>query len=333
MKGKPSGPRRAVVAHVQTWRPYTLCYPALVGAAGAGVAGAHSAGVFAAAAGGPALGWLAGHYLGDYFDRDLDAIAKPQRPIPSGRLSARTALICGIGCAAGSAAVVITANWRALLLFVLAMAGIVAYSRICKGRGISGNLVRGAITTLAFLIGGMMAAPLPPWPVVVLSVIFLVHDTCSNLVGAVRDANGDGAGGYRSVPASKGVPYAVRLSLLLYGIAVGLAALGALVVAHPGAYGALLVVAAALGCSGIVPLLWVSPGLIQVHALRAHQLLVVERLVLCCAVLAGGVPLPAALLVLAPVVLFSGLTQAAMRARHELPPANRATTDRKAYQL
>ena len=310
------GFRRAVVAHVQTWRPYTTAYPAMVGAAGASVAGASG---FAAAAVGPALGWLAGHYLGDYFDRDLDAIAKPQRPIPSGRLSPTAALACGIACALGSAVVVALANWRAIVLFVLAMAGIIAYSKVCKGRGISGNLVRGAITTLAFLVGAMCARAYPPWPAVALSVVFLLHDTSSNLVGTVRDVEGDKAGGYLSVPARYGVRFAVRLALGLYATAIVLALLGVLLpIKERVPFVVLLVVAASIGTAAFVPLL--GAAVTQVKALRAHQLLVVERLVLASAVLATGVPVAVVLAVLIPVLLFSGLTQAAMRARYELPP-------------
>lgn len=324
------------MAHVQTWRPYTLCYPALVGAAGASLAGANRPAELAAAVAGPALGWLAGHYLGDYFDRDLDAIAKPQRPIPSGRLSPKAALAGGICCALGSALVVVTANWRALVLFVLAMAGIVAYSRVCKGRGIAGNVVRGLITVLAFLVGAMTAHPLPPWPALALAPLFLLHDTASNLVGAIRDVAGDAAGGYRSVPARRGVPYAVRLALALYGGAIIVAALGALLplpLPLPNRIGYLVMVgcAAGIGVGAIVPLLGMTPAATQLRALRSHKLLVIERLVLACAVLLTGVGVRAAVLVLLPVLVFSGLTQALMRSRHELPPTV-LDTHRKAYQ-
>jgi geranylgeranylglycerol-phosphate geranylgeranyltransferase len=323
---------RTVVAHVQTWRPYTLCYPALVGAAGAGVAGADRAVEWAVAAAGPALG------LGDRVQVAVVVVADvvtgqpPQRPIPSGRLSSGTALACGVGCALASGVLVTAANWRALLLFLSAMAGIVAYSRVCKGRGISGNLVRGLITTLAFLVGTMIGRPLPPWPALVLAVIFLLHDTSSNLVGAIRDVEGDRAGGYRSVPARHGVPFAARLALALYGTAIGV---GAVAVALPlrlrADYAVLLVLAAGLGLTAVSPLLRLTPATTQVRALRAHKLLVVERLVLAAAVLAAGAPIRGVLLVLVPVVLFSAVTQAAMRSRHELPPTE-PDKHRKAYQ-
>ena len=343
---------RTVQAHVQTWRPYTLAHPALVGVAGACTAGgADRPGTLALAAGAPGLGWLAGHYLGDYFDRHLDAIAKPQRPIPSGRLLPEAALAGGVVCAAGSALILAAANWRTLLLFALAMTGIVVYSRICKGRGISGNLVRGALTALAFVVGAMLAQPDPPWRVFVPALMFLLHDTSSNLVGTIRDVDGDRVCGYLSVPVRHGVDVAARLALALYAgaIAVGTASAVLLPMAHRSGYTVLLVVAAGTGVAAFVPLLRqtrsvtrsvtgvAAPTETQAVALRAHKVLVVERLVLASAVIAAGTGARTVLGLLAPVLMFSVVTQRAMRSRHELPPPSPVKpgtpgTQRKAYQ-
>src|SRR5262245_21014757 len=41
--------------------------------------------------------YLAGMALNDYFDREQDARERPFRPIPSGRVAARTALFIGAG--------------------------------------------------------------------------------------------------------------------------------------------------------------------------------------------------------------------------------------------
>jgi geranylgeranylglycerol-phosphate geranylgeranyltransferase len=353
-RGNGYGVHRTVQAHVQTWRPYTLAHPALVGVAGASTAGgADRPGILALAAGAPGLGWLAGHYFGDYFDRHLDAIAKPQRPIPSGRLSPRAALAGGAVCAAGSALILALVNWRTLLLFAVAMAGIVAYSRIYKGRGISGNLVRGVLTALAFVVGAMLARADPPWRVFVPALIFLLHDTSSNLVGTIRDVDGDRAGGYLSVPVRRGVGPAARLALALYAVAVAVGAADAVLLpmAHPDGYAVLLGAAVGIGTVSFAPLLrWTrsvtaaanGPGT-QAVALRAHKVLVVERLVLTAAVIAAGTGARTVLWLLAPVLVFSVVTQRAMRSRHELPPPaavqpggegrpGTSGTERKAYQ-
>ncbi|MEV0087123.1 UbiA family prenyltransferase [Saccharopolyspora sp. NPDC050642] len=324
MRARWERARRSLWAHVQTCRPYTLCYPVLVGVAGAGVGGAAGLAEFVIAGCGPAFGWLSGHYLGDYFDRELDRVAKPQRPIPSGRLPAGTALTCGIGFAVGAAALLTWANWRTLLLVVVALGGIVAYSRFCKARGLSGNLVRGLITALAFLIGAMVVDPLPGWPAVVFSVVFLLHDTASNLVGTLRDVDGDRAAGYRSVPVRYGMRYATRLTTVLYVSAIVTAAFGLLLPHRPG-YPVLLAAAACVGLVAVLPLLWLAPTLSQARALRAHELLVAERLVLAGAVLARTVPAVTVGSLLVLVLVFSLWTQAVMRSKHEIAADDKET--------
>ncbi|MCS7481991.1 UbiA family prenyltransferase [Umezawaea endophytica] len=315
--------RGIVEAHVQTWRPYTLLYPGAVGWAGASVVGgAPGAGHLVAAVVIPVLVWLGGHYLGDWLDRHLDAIDKPQRPIPSGRLSPRTALISAVVCEVCAAVVAVAVGWRLLVLLVVGVVGIVVYSRVCKGRGISGNLVRGALTSLAVLAGATCVPGGHLWTAVPFAVVFLLHDAASNLVGAVRDVEGDEAGGYRSVPVLRGVAHGARLAQSLYGLALA-AAVASVLVPLPDhtSYLALLVVATAIGAWVFGGLLTQGDGITRESALRAHEVLVVERLVLACAVAAAGVGVSLAVAVLVPIVAFSVITQNTMRTRYEIPPS------------
>ncbi|WNV87110.1 UbiA family prenyltransferase [Umezawaea sp. Da 62-37] len=314
--------RRTVEAHVQTWRPYTLPYPGVVGLAGASVVGgAPEPRHLVAAVVIPVLVWLGGHYLGDWLDRDLDAIDKPQRPIPSGRLSPRAAVGSAVVCEVCAAAVAVAVGWRVLVLLVVGVVGIAAYSRLCKGRGISGNLVRGALTSLAVLAGASCVPGGHPWTAVPFAVVFLLHDAASNLVGAVRDVEGDEAGGYRSVPVRRGVAYGARLAQTLYGLAL-VAAVASVPLPLPDrtSYLVLLVVATAIGAWVFGGLLTQGDGITRESALRAHKVLVAERLVLACAVTAAGAGAPFAVAVLLPIVAFSVITQNAMRTRHEIPP-------------
>ncbi|MEU1804401.1 UbiA family prenyltransferase [Streptomyces sp. NPDC019937] len=311
-------------AHLQTWRPYTLSYPGLVGLAGAALAdGSPPAAHLWAAWAVPTLSWIAGHYLGDYFDRDLDAIGKPQRPIPSGRLSPRAAVASGMLCALAAAVVTALTAWTALLLVAAGMAGIVAYSKVFKGRGLSGNAVRGALTALTVVFGAMTAGTEPRWPAVLPAALaFWAHDTASNLVGTLRDVEGDRSGGYLTLPVLRGVRYAARTAALLYAAALVTAA-ACVPLAAPGgraAFAALLLVAAACGFHAFAPLLRGAAPLTPARALRAHEVLVAERLILAAAVLAGGRGPAPALAVLVPLLALSLLTQARLRARHEFPP-------------
>ncbi|MGY4958352.1 UbiA family prenyltransferase [Streptomyces nigrescens] len=316
--------RHTLRAHVQTWRPYTLAYPGIVGLAGAAAGGgpATNAGLIAAAVAAPMASWLGGHYLGDYYDRDLDAISKAQRPIPSGRLSPRSARACGIVAVLAAGGITLVANWPVVVAVLVAGIGIVAYSRLLKRHGIWGNAVRGLLTALAVLYGAAVVAPLgepPSWRIVPLAMVALLHDTATNLVGTLRDIDGDRAGGYRTLPVQHGPRYTARTATVLYIAALLLAAGAATVAARPEASLFLLLVAAGMGVKAFRPLLTSGAQLTGQAALRGHEVLVGERLVLAAAVLAGTWgPIPA-LTVLLPVLSVSLATQHRMRAKHELP--------------
>ncbi|WP_246001371.1 UbiA family prenyltransferase, partial [Allorhizocola rhizosphaerae] len=83
--------------------PAALSVPgdAVAGAAAAGCLGPRTAGVAAASV---CLYW-AGMAANDWADRSVDAVERPHRPIPSGRVSARQALSVACGLTAAGLAV------------------------------------------------------------------------------------------------------------------------------------------------------------------------------------------------------------------------------------
>ena len=317
--------RATVRAHLETWRPYTLWYVGLVGLGGAAlVAGPHHPWRLLAAWAAPTLGWLGGHYLGDYFDRELDAGSKPHRPIPSGRLAARTALACGAGCFAALAALAVAGGLQTGLAALLGAFGIVAYSRWLKARGVAGNLIRGVLGAVALLYGAAAADQRPPAGTVaalgVLALAFWLHDTTSNLVGTLRDIDGDRAGGYRTLPVGRGTPFAVRTVLTLYAATLCAALAGGLLAARPNVLGYLLtlLLVAAIGVAALGPLLAHRHRMPVLVALRAHAMLVLERVLLASAVVGLGLGLGWQLGLAVPMVALTGWTQTLMRSRHEL---------------
>ena len=312
-------------AHLETWRPYTLFYPGLVGLAGAVLAAPHASGWRLAGAWAvPTLGWLAGLYGGDYFDRDLDAKAKPHRPIPSGRMRPGTALACMVACTVAGALLGVLLNWRTLLLAGGALAAGIAYSTVFKARGVQGNLVRGGITALAAGFGGL-AATADPGPAVLWAAgVFLLHDAGSNLVGTLRDVDGDRAGGYATLPVRRGTSFALGVCAALY--AAWLAVAVAAPVAAPslvpsargaGAFAALLAAAALGGLAALVLLLRSPRPIPRRVALRAHEVLVLERIVLAGAMVALGGGARLALPVTAAALAVTWAAQRRMRPRYE----------------
>ncbi|MEV7231863.1 UbiA family prenyltransferase [Polymorphospora sp. NPDC051019] len=322
-------------AHVRTWRPYTLWYVGLVGLAGAALAtDRHTVPRLAAAWLVPTLIWVAAHYLGDYLDRDLDALSKPQRPIPSGQMRPSTALTVGAALAAAAGVIAVGVNPLSILVLVVGIGGAVAYNGLFKTRGLWGNLVRGALTGAAFLFGQLMTAPHPLVELLPFVLVFWAHDAASNLVGTLRDVSGDRAGGYLTFAVRHGVRRATWTAVALYGLAVTTAMAAVLVV--PGArlaYLCAVLLATGLGCHAFGMLFATAREPTPSVALRSHEVLVAERLVLGGALLVPPFGLPVALGLVGPMLAVTLVTQRAMRPRHEFPPADRERGGREPGHL
>lgn len=323
------------VTHLDTVRPDLVFYSGLVSVAGALLAADDPSpwrllGAWAA----PTLGWFAAMYGGDYFDRDLDAIAKPQRPIPSGRMPARVALAGMVACIGLGMVIALALNPISGFVVIVTAALGIAYSKYLKARGIWGNVVRGAITAMAFLFGVLAVAPSPPLELLPIALIFWLHDSASNVIGAICDADGDRAGGYHTFPVRHGEAAALRLLVGLH-LAWFVLALGYPVVLADrydlglGAYAAFLAVATVMCLVSTVMMLRAPRPIPRVSGLRAHEVLVVERLVLACAVIAAVSGALVGLVVVVPAVLGTVLASVLMM-RHRYEPSRARSARRMA---
>jgi len=166
----------------------------------------------------PMMGWIAGLYLSDFLDSKLDAIQKPHRPIPSGRIKPIEALAFGaLFAISGFILSFLLSTNNIILVFVVAIL-VFAYAKLSKSRGITGNLNRGIVTVIAYFFGvfsinqAIESIPIYIW---LISIVFFFHDTNSNLVGAIRDIEGDKKGGYKTIPVKYGIKNSIIISFFL----------------------------------------------------------------------------------------------------------------------
>ena len=321
--------RTTFFAHVEACRPDTLFYAGLVALSGAVLsrpdAPVHL--LFLAWLV-PTLAWVASLYGGDYFDRELDALTKPHRPVPSGRIRATTARNTMVGLIAAGGAIAVLVNPATVLLAVLATVFGIAYARFLKGRGLWGNVVRGVPTALTLLWGAMAVQPLPGVELLPLAVVFLVHDAGSNLLGALCDRDGDGRGGYETYPVRRGDDATVRALTRFTAGWVVLAAVWPLL--FPGAvasllvYYGLLLVAVVLAGVSLLGVRRAGRPIPRAVGLRAHEVVVVERLVLGTYLVAAAGRIGTAALVGLPSVALTVLARRLMRSRYEPAPHPRA---------
>ncbi|MFD7311768.1 SCO3242 family prenyltransferase [Promicromonospora sp. NPDC059942] len=156
--------------------------------------------------------YLGGMALNDYADRHVDAVERPERPIPSGRVSPRAALAIGGALTAGGVAAAGLAGGRRALGVALPLAACVwTYDLVAKDRP-AGPFVMAACRGLDVLLGatsGRLRSALPAAAGLTahtLGVTVLsrgeVHGTTPQVAGAVAAGTVAGAVVVAAVPSA-----------------------------------------------------------------------------------------------------------------------------------
>jgi geranylgeranylglycerol-phosphate geranylgeranyltransferase len=97
----------------------------------------------------------AGNAINDYFDHKIDAINKPERPIPSGRIALNNAGIYSAFLFVVGTAIAFYINWLLGMIALLSSLLMVYYAYDLKTKCIIGNLVISFLTGLCFVFGGI----------------------------------------------------------------------------------------------------------------------------------------------------------------------------------
>ena len=102
--------------------------------------------------------YAAGLLLNDYFDREVDARERPERPIPSGAVRPRTVLVAGLVLLAAGIAVALAAGGRVPgLVAAMVAVAVVAYDAALKNVKGVGQIVMGSCRAGSVLVGAAFA--------------------------------------------------------------------------------------------------------------------------------------------------------------------------------
>ena len=153
-----------------------------------------------------------GNAVNDYFDRAVDAVNRPDRPIPRGAVSARGALAFALGLFGVAVAAAATLPRVALAIAVVNAAALGAYTRLFKGLPGVGNVVVALLTGSTFLFGGAaVGRPLAPG-LLVMAGLAALATLGRELVKDVEDVVGDREEGLRTLPVVAGERRALELA-------------------------------------------------------------------------------------------------------------------------
>ena len=161
-----------------------------------------------------------GNALNDYNDRETDKENHPERPIPSGSISADTASVCAQALL-GSGLLILLFALENKMPFVIALIGIIlliAYENGLKAAGISGNITVGLMSGAIFLFAGM--AVNDPGPTLWMFGLAVLATITREIIKDIQDLEGDRD--RRTLPANIGIENSMRVAILFLLIAIGL---------------------------------------------------------------------------------------------------------------
>jgi geranylgeranylglycerol-phosphate geranylgeranyltransferase len=162
--------------------------------------------------------------INDYYDREIDAINEPNRPIPSGAVSPKEALsFAAVLSLVGFAAALMTSE-SCLIVAVIAWMIFVTYTTKGKRTGLPGNLLVSTCVVIPFIYGGFVVENLK-LSVILFAAMAFLSNTGREVVKGIVDVEGDRSQNVRTIALLFGERTAAVLSSILSVLAVSLSPL------------------------------------------------------------------------------------------------------------
>jgi len=129
--------------------------------------------------------------INDYYDREIDAINEPKRPIPSGLIRPKEALIFAFVLTAIGFATAYLTNIFCFMTAIIAWAIFVIYLTVGKRSGLPGNFLVSTCVFIPFLYGNYaIASTIEPNVLIFASMVFL-SNTGREITKGIVDVQGD----------------------------------------------------------------------------------------------------------------------------------------------
>lgn len=159
----------------------------------------------------------AGNVINDYFDYEIDKINNPKRPIPSGKVSLKSAYIYAIALFGIGIVVSTFINVLAFLVALLNSALLYAYAWKLKRGGFTGNVVVSYLVASPFLFGGIAVGGVFVTLLLVLCAAFA--NVGREIVKDIEDYEGD-KGYAETLPIKIGFQRSAEIAVLFVLLAI-----------------------------------------------------------------------------------------------------------------
>jgi len=162
--------------------------------------------------------------INDYYDREIDAINEPNRPIPSGAVSPKEALSFALVLSLVGLTAALMTNISCLVVAVIAWIVSVTYTTEGKRTGLPGNFLVSACVVIPFIYGGFVVEKLG-LPIVISVAIAFLTITGREVTKGIVDVEGDKSQNVRTIAVLYGERTAAVASSIFSFLAVSLSPL------------------------------------------------------------------------------------------------------------
>lgn len=162
--------------------------------------------------------------INDYYDREIDAINEPRRPIPSGLIKPKEVLafafvLTALGFAAALANAYLT-NIFCFLTAMIAWLVFVTYTTVGKRSGLPGNFLVSICVSIPFIYGNYTVAGAIKQNVLIFASMVFLSNTGREITKGIVDVKGDKAQNVKTLAVRYGEKTAAVAAAFFYISAV-----------------------------------------------------------------------------------------------------------------
>jgi len=162
--------------------------------------------------------------INDFYDREIDAINEPNRPIPRGDVSPKEALIFALVLSIIGLIAAFKTNLPSLIVAVIAWIISITYITEGKGTGLPGNFLVSATVVIPFIYGGLTVGQIETSTLLFVAIAFL-SNTGREVTKGIVDVEGDRSHKIRTIAVTYGERTAAVAAAVFSFLAVSLSPL------------------------------------------------------------------------------------------------------------
>ncbi|MEM3141151.1 MAG: UbiA family prenyltransferase [Nitrososphaerota archaeon] len=156
----------------------------------------------------------------DYFDREVDKVNAPHRPIPSGLISPMNAVVYAVILGVVGLASSYMISFTCMMIATASYIATLLYNMRLKRTGLLGNLIVSIVVATPFIFGSTMSDGYVSERIIAFIIPVILSNTGREVIKGIADAEGDAVRNVMSIARTKGLKKAAEIGAILYLSAV-----------------------------------------------------------------------------------------------------------------